>query len=395
MEPYVGKEAEVVEFTGNDSKGCRMARLSINGNRLSFVFRVRDLEPIDGYVPSELLNGDSRIVVGSRVIIHRHRPVDGNANWASGMEPYVGKQADVVEFTGHDSKGCRMARLSINGNRLNFVFRVRDLELVDRSGGYVPSDSLSGDSRIAVGSSVRIHKHRAVDCNANWASGMEPYVGKIAEVVEFTGHDSKGCRMARLSMNGNRLGFVFRVRDLELVDEASHAQASHALSDSLSGDSRIRIGSSVRIHKHRAIDGNTNWASGMEPYVGKEGVISEFTGTDSKGCKMARLSVDGRRVNFVFRVRDLEFLSNSSPALSDSLAGDDRICVGSRVIIRKHRPVNGKSNWASAMDKYVDREAIIHSFLGTDAAGCRVAKVVVDGSVLEFSFRVRDMTFLA
>ena len=168
--------------------------------------------------------------------------VNGKQNWASGMDKYVDCIAKVEGFTGKDSQGCRMARLSVSSETItNFTFRVRDLELVTPSSFY---DTLQGDSRIDVGSEVIIHKHRAVclfllsfSCffhcflftcfsffclfqvkgSANWASEMDNYVGMRATVKRFTGVDSAGCKMASLDIDGKNPKFAFRVRDLTLL----------------------------------------------------------------------------------------------------------------------------------------------------------------------------------
>lgn len=56
------------------------------------------------------------------------------------------------------------------------------------------------------------------------------------------------------------------------------------------------------------VNGNVNWASDMDNYVGMIATVKRFTGVDSAGCKMASLSVDGKILKFAFRVRDLTLL---------------------------------------------------------------------------------------
>ena len=85
------------------------------------------------------------------------------------------------------------------------------------------------------------------------------------------------------------------------------------------------------------VNGKENWASEMNQYVGRTAVVESLTGKDSSGCDMARLSIDGNVISrFTFRTRDLT-MAGGSPG--NSLDGDSRICVGSHVIIHKHRPV--------------------------------------------------------
>jgi len=263
------------------------------------------------------------------------------------------------------------------------------------------SDSLSGDSRIVVGSRVIIHKHRAVNGNANWVQSMEQFVGTEAVVKEFTGDDSQGCRMARLTRNGSPINYVFRVRDLELANGGSGGSggavppASAGVSESLSGDPNIVVGSRVIINKHRAVNGNTNWVSSMDKYIGKEAVVKDFTGTDSQGCRMASVVIDGAKVGYAFRVRDLVLAGSASSGghqVSDSLSGDNSIRVGSRVVVHKHRPVQGRSNWVSDMDAFVGRVGIVQRFTGNDSSGCRVCSITFNGAATDYAFRVRDLT---
>lgn len=51
-------------------------------------------------------------------------------------------------------------------------------------------------------------------------------------------------------------------------------------------------------------------------------------------------------------------------------------------------------NWASDMDNYVGMIATVKRFTGVDSAGCKMASLSVDGKILKFAFRVRDLTLL-
>ena len=46
------------------------------------------------------------------------------------MDKYVGMQATVNRFTGTDSADCKMASLVVDGEPVKYVFRVRDLSLL-------------------------------------------------------------------------------------------------------------------------------------------------------------------------------------------------------------------------------------------------------------------------
>lgn len=76
MDKFVDCIAKVEGFTGKDSQGCRMARLALNSDTITnFTFRVRDLELVPPCSSYDNLQGDSRIEIGSEVIVRKHRPV--------------------------------------------------------------------------------------------------------------------------------------------------------------------------------------------------------------------------------------------------------------------------------------------------------------------------------
>jgi|GEM_PF-1377436 len=68
------------------------------------------------------------------------------------------------------------------------------------------------------------------------------------------------------------------------------------------------------------------------------------------------------------------------------------ISVGSRVILGRHRPVDGSANWAESMAQYVDREAVVTSLNGSDNTGCPMVSVDIDNG--EWFWRIRDMIFI-
>jgi len=52
-----------------------------------------------------------------------------------------------------------------------------------------------------------------------------------------------------------------------------------------------------------------------------------------------------------------------------------RVRVGSVVIIHKHRPVAGNTNWSSSMDKYDGKVGFVAALRGQDAQGCAVVNI--------------------
>ena len=61
---------------------------------------------------------------GSRIVLGRHRPVDGDDNWADEMTEYVGRTATVTRLSGSDAAGCPGVRVDIDGGE--WFWRIRD-----------------------------------------------------------------------------------------------------------------------------------------------------------------------------------------------------------------------------------------------------------------------------
>jgi hypothetical protein len=65
------------------------------------------------------------------------------------------------------------------------------------------------------------------------------------------------------------------------------------------------------------------------------------------------------------------------------------IAVGTKVVLGRHTPVNGDTNWNDAMDGLVGQTASITSLDGVDMAGCPRVKVDVDQGL--WAWRIRDL----
>ena len=70
----------------------------------------------------------------------------------------------------------------------------------------------------------------------------------------------------------------------------------------------------AQTHKHSTasnkrctaqVNGNTNWSTSMDRYIGKVGIVTRLSGVDCMGCPGVRCSFDGVPCNSFFRVRDL------------------------------------------------------------------------------------------
>lgn len=71
----------------------------------------------------------------------------------------------------------------------------------------------------------------------------------------------------------------------------------------------IKVGSVVKLGRHRTIEGadqSDNWATEMQPFVGKIGVVSGLSGVDPMGCPVVKVTADKGKWNW--RIRDMTIL---------------------------------------------------------------------------------------
>jgi len=75
---------------------------------------------------------------------------------------------------------------------------------------------------------------------------------------------------------------------------------------------RVKVGTMVKLGKHRAVDGSTNWDDDMAQYVDKITRVTELkTTADLAGCPIVKVSVDGGK--YVWRIRDMTLAPVSRP----------------------------------------------------------------------------------
>lgn len=71
------------------------------------------------------------IRVGTRIVLGRHTPFEGDDNWADEMSQYVGRSAVVTERVGTDKTGCNVVRVDVDSG--SYAWRLRDVKL-DQNG---------------------------------------------------------------------------------------------------------------------------------------------------------------------------------------------------------------------------------------------------------------------
>jgi hypothetical protein len=159
MGELVGHTARVVRLSGVDERGCPGVR--VDADEGTWFWRIRDLrlaEDGGGPFPPGLASdhgrpmagvalaeapGDPRVpqacgmrddtavyapvVIGSEVVLGRHRPVQGQDNWTAEMERYLGRVARVTELVGVDDQGCPLIRVDLDQGE--WYWRLRDVHL--------------------------------------------------------------------------------------------------------------------------------------------------------------------------------------------------------------------------------------------------------------------------
>ena len=70
----------------------------------------------------------------------------------------------------------------------------------------------------------------------------------------------------------------------------------------------IKVGSVIVLKKHREVEGNSNWNSSMDAFIGKVAVVTKLSGVDSRGCPGVRVSIDGKSIQYFFRIRDVRVI---------------------------------------------------------------------------------------
>lgn len=159
----------------------------------------------------------------------------------------------------------------------------------------------------------------------------------------------------------------------------------------------VTVGAVVVPQRHRYVGGDPNWDPRQARFLGRIARVVRRSGVDASGCPGVRLDVDGGR--FFWRARDLSIgagrprteIEASASELPDACgrAVYGPLRVGSVVVLGRHRPVDGATNFTRSMQGYIDQSARVVELAGLDDRGCPGVRVDVDGG--RFFWRVRDL----
>lgn len=299
-------------------------------------------------------------------------------------------------------------------------------------------DTTADYGELTVGSVVTLQRHRMVGGDDNWNPPMDHYLGRAAHVTRLSGVDDRGCPGIRVDVDGGHN--FWRVRDVGIGTQMQPLPAAIEASDAFPQNCHqttpnygaATIGATVVLGRHRAVDGDTNWADDMAQYVGRTAHVAGYGDLDTEGCPGVRVDIDQQQ--WFWRVRDLHpagsgvydsfvgevalspslgvttdhgrppesigslFGSGGTPGpqacgLTEAQVVWDPIALGASVVLGRHRAVNGDENWDPAMDPYVGLTAHVTQLVGVDEQGCPVARIDLDAG--SYYWRVRDMTVTA
>ncbi len=352
--------------------------------------------------------GWGSLSIGSLVVLRAHRAVEGDRNWVAGMRTYANRTTRVTARSGRDPLGCPMVRVAIDGGR--YDWRVRDLTFIGRGlgpGGGDASPQRCNQAQDAAdvgliqpGAEVIVWRHRTVDGETNWTAEMSQHVGEVATVTEVGGLDAEGCPIFHINHDDGE--WAWRTRDTTLVRAA--LPQSCGQSDDSRDHGAITVGARVRLGHHRLVDGERNWTTSQEQYVDRLAEVTSLGPLDDSGCPIVHVDIDqGARP---WRVRDLVLLEGSDPSRAGSArsSGGDipqtcsqrggtidfgPIRIGTRIVLGRHRAVDGDANWSAEMEPFVGREATVTRLSGADALGCPGIRVDTDEG--ENFWRIRDV----
>jgi hypothetical protein len=138
----------------------------------------------------------------------------------------------------------------------------------------------------------------------------------------------------------------------------------------------------------------------MDAFVGRFARITSLEGVDRAGCAVVRVDVDGGA--HYWRVRDMVIAGSSLPAgvaaavprwcgMDERSVTYGSIDEGSEIVLGRHSPWDGATNWSAEMERWVGRRARVTSLAGRDAQGCAGVRVDLDGG--QFFWRLRDVGF--
>ncbi|UJR81642.1 hypothetical protein [Sandaracinus amylolyticus] len=250
---------------------------------------------------------------------------------------------------------------------------------------------------LAVGSIVTLGMHTPWAGDANWTPEMNGFVGRTARVTQLAGVDTAGCPGVRVDADGGQ--YFWRIRDAQIAGGLP-MEIPRVCDMSAAQYGPIGPGTMVLLGLHAPWRGDANWAAEMNAWVGRMARVTSLEGIDGVGCPVVRVDVDGGQ--YYWRVRDMQLAGTSMPmglgaalprwcGMTDATTSYGPIVPGAVIVLGRHSPWNGDTNWAAEMERFVGVRARVTQLSGIDTMGCPGVRVDVDGG--QFFWRIRDVGF--
>lgn len=271
----------------------------------------------------------------------------------------------------------------------------------------------SYETLFPVGSRVILGEHEVLTKedpdSRNWGEEMSEYVGLEATVTSHEGQDPWGRPVVAVDVDDGQ--FYWRTEDMELLERGTGEVADHGDEDYGDGDysyedyddeyddeyegeyegeyedlgedlaGMVGVGTKVILGRHDERNGGDNWAPEMDAFVGKQATVTEIIGSDDQGF----LVVGVKENTWSWRIRNLAVVGRG-------VAGSYGFQAGDRVILGRHRFVDGNKNWNPSMDAFVGMSARITELVGTEGDGSECFLVRVDADQGEWVWRVESLT---
>lgn len=261
-------------------------------------------------------------------------------------------------------------------------------------------ETASPQTLFPAGSRVILGEHAAAlkddPDSKNWDPGMAEYVGSEAVVTDHQGSDAWDRPVVTVDVDGGE--YSWRVENLELVERMAIEYEDYEYGDDEYSDEGgyeedyeedygadfpglVREGERVILGRHDERNGGDNWTEEMDAFVGTEATVTEILGTDPQGFLVVAVEEN----SWSWRIRSLTVKGRGE-------AGSYGYRAGDRVVLDRHRSVDGNENWNPAMDEFVGQTATILELVGArgDAAGCFLVRVDADKG--KWVWRVESLT---
>jgi hypothetical protein len=273
-----------------------------------------------------------------------------------------------------------------------------------QAGGMVPrhcgmATGYESYGPVGIGTLVVLGQHTPWAGDANWAPEMGAYVGRPARVTQLAGVDSQGCPGIRVDVDGGQ--FFWRLRDAQVTGGfAMDIPRGCDMTSATAMFGPVGPGSAVVLGQHTPWRGDANWTPEMFRWVGNIARVTSYEGVDGAGCPVVRVDVDGGQ--YYWRIRDMQLAGGGMPmgmaaavprwcGMAGASITYGPIVPGSVIVLGRHSPWSGDTNWTGEMERYVGVRARVTELGGVDDAGCPGVRVDADGG--QWFWRIRDISF--